>query len=374
VRVKSIWGILKNAFTGFSQHNVLRLSAALAYYAMFSIGPLLILAVGIAGLAFNSQTVHDKMHDQLIKMVGPSSTKTIESMMVKQTKGPSIVATVIGLGALLFGAGGVFGGLQDALNTIWGVKARPNAGLKGLIRSRFLSLGMVLGTGFLLLVSMALSTFLSAVTDTLGGYFFSSVLVNALNFIVSFAVIAGLFAMIFKYLPDVNIPFRDVWVGAAGTALLFTIGKSLLGLYLGRSATSSPYGAAGSVIIVLLWVYYASVILFFGAEFTRAFVLTVEKQVTIRHFAMPASKEKPPGTPIPAGSPQAPENKPRPHALPAVPSPALTAFETSKKAHRGAAAAPIALVRPAKLVGWMALAGFISGLAYFGKSGRRRSH
>jgi len=146
---------------------------------------------------------------------------------------------------LLFGAGGVFGGLQDALNTIWGVKARPNAGLKGLIRSRFLSLAMVLGTGFLLLVSMALSTFLSAVTDTLGGYFFSGVLVNALNFIVSFVVIAGLFAMIFKYLPDVNIPFRDVWVGAAGTALLFTIGKFLLGLYLGRSATSSPYGAAG---------------------------------------------------------------------------------------------------------------------------------
>jgi len=128
------------------------------------------------------------------------------------------------------------------------------------------------------------------------------------------------------------------------------------------------------VIIVLLWVYYASVILFFGAEFTRAFATTVEKQVTVRHFAMPASKEEPPGAPIPTGSPQAPETKSRPPTVSAVPSPALTAFETSRKAHRGAAAAPIALVRPAKLVGWMALAGFISGLAFFGRSGRSRSH
>jgi len=365
--------MLKNAFAGFSEHNVLRLSAALAYYAMFSIGPLLILAVGIAGLAFNSTTIHDQIHDQLTKMVGASTTKTIESMMVKQPKA-STVATIVGIAALLFGAGGVFGGLQDALNTIWGVKAKPHAGLMGLVRSRFLSLGMVLVIGFLLLVSMALSTFLSAVTDTLGGYFFSGVLVNALNFIVSFAVITVLFAMILKYLPDVNIPFRDVWVGAAGTALLFTLGKFGLGMYLGRAATSSPYGAAGSVIILLLWVYYASVILFFGAEFTRSFAMAIEKKITVRHFAMPASKESPPGAPVPADSPQARESKSRSNDLPLVPSPALTAFETSKKAHRGAAMAPVALVRPVRLVGVMAFAGFVSGLALLAKSGRSRSH
>src|SRR5436190_9100277 len=364
--------MLKNAFTGFSEHNVLRLSAALAYYAMFSIGPLLILAVGIAGWAFNSDKVHDQIHDQLTKMVGASSTKTIESMMAKQPKA-SVIATIIGFGALLFGAGGVFGGLQDALNTIWGVKAKPHSGLMGLVRSRFLSLGMVLVIGFLLLVSMALSTFLAAVTDTLGGYFFSGVLVNALNFIVSFAVITVLFAMILKYLPDVNIPFRDVWVGATGTALLFTLGKFGLGMYLGRAATSSPYGAAGSVIIVLLWVYYASVILFFGAEFTRAFAMAMEKKITVRRYAMPASKESPPGGPIPPDSPQAPKSKSPSRDLPAVPSPALAAFQTSRKAHPGTAMEHETLIRPVRLVGLMALAGFVSGLAFFGKSGRSRS-
>jgi membrane protein len=296
-------------------------------------------------------------------------------MMAAQKHGSSVVATIIGIGALLFGAAGVFGGLQDALNSIWSVKAKPHAGVMGLIRSRFLSLAMVLGTGFLLLVSMALSTFLAAVTDSLGSHLFSAIIVQALNFVVSFAVTTVLFAMIFKYLPDVNIPFRDVWVGATGTALLFSIGKYFLALYLGRASTTSVYGAAGSVIVVLLWVYYASVILFFGAEFTRAFAVARGTRIGVRNYAMPASREMSPGAAVPADSPKGDKREitsPGGGAV-GLPSPAFASFETSPSAHRFSTSAPLVSLRPAKFVWFLIAAGFASGLAMIPKSSRRRS-
>jgi len=309
MRVKSIGKIAKCTFSEFSEDNVMRLSAALAYYAMFSIGPILVIAVGLAGFAFGHETVRRQLDDQLRGMVGTNATQMIDSMMTAQNnkssgqsessqqqakrsqKHASMITTIIGVVALLFGAGGVFGQLQDALNTIWGVKSKPGAGLFALIRQRFLSLGMVLVIGFLLLVSLAVSTFLTAVTKSMGSGLPQG-LGQGLSFIVSLAVISVLFAMIFKFLPDVKVPLRKVWVGAIGTAVLFTIGKELLALYLGRASTTSAYGAAGSVIIVLMWVYYASVILFFGAEFTQVYAKQTGTHVVPDKYAVPVTQQE----------------------------------------------------------------------------------
>ena len=223
-------------------------------------------------------------------------------MMAAQKHGSSLLTTLIGIAALLIGAGGVFGQLQDSLNTIWEVKPNPRAGIWGFIRTRFLSFSMVLGMGFLLLVSMALTTFLTAVTSSLGRMLpISATLAQVLNFIVSFGVITLLCAMIFKYLPDIKISFRQVWVGALGTALLFTVGKHLLALYLGRESTISPYGAAGSVIAILIWVYYASVILFFGAEFTQVYARRTGPSIAPSQFAVPVRQEDRAQQGIPGG-------------------------------------------------------------------------
>src|SRR5436305_826607 len=235
MNLKKTLPILKATFSEFGEDNVLRLSAALAYYAMFSIGPLLVIAVGVAGLVFGHEAVWQQIQQQLQSMLGQNSAKMLDSMMSaqKQATGHISITMIIGIVALLAGAAGVFGQLQDSLNTIWKVKSKPGAGIWGFIRARFLSLTMVLGIGFLLLVSMALTTFLSAATSSAGSQLpIPEAVAHILNFVVSFAVISVLFAMIFKYLPDVKIPFRKVWVGAIGTALLFTAGKYVLALYL----------------------------------------------------------------------------------------------------------------------------------------------
>src|SRR5581483_11573239 len=272
MRIKSLWSILKDTFNEFGEDRALRLSAALAYYAIFSIGPLLAIVVGLAGLAFGVDSVRHQIEQQLRAMLGEGAAGMVESMMSAQRKGTSLVTTIIGLVALLFGAAGVFGQLQDSLNTIWKVKTKPGVSIWNQIRTRFLSFSMVLGIGFLLLVSMAISTALAAFTSHLGNSLpLAGWLAHILDFVVSFSVVTVLFAMIFKYLPDVHVPWSKVWIGAMLTTLLFSIGKILLGLYLGRQSTSSAYGAAGSVIVILMWVYYASVILFFGAEFTQVY-------------------------------------------------------------------------------------------------------
>ena len=309
MNLKKTWPILKNTFSEFGEDKVLRLSAAMAYYAMFSIGPLLIIAMGLAGFAFGHDAVRQQIQEQLRGMLGEGAAKTIDSMMSAQKHGASFIATLVGLVALLFGAAGLFGQLQDSLNTIWGVKSKPGAGIWGFIRARFLSFSMVLGTGFLLLVSMALTTFLSAATGSLGNKLpMPEAAAHILNFVVSFALISVLFAMIFKFLPDVRIPFSNVWVGAVGTALLFTAGKYLLALYLGRASTASPYGAAGSVIIILMWVYYASVILLFGAEFTQVYARQTGAKIVPTKYAVDVTQEAraeqgtPPQQPTPANA------------------------------------------------------------------------
>jgi membrane protein len=353
VNFRKIWAILKATFSEFGEHKTLRLSAALAYYSMFSIGPLLVIAVGVAGLVFGHESVHRQIQQQLQGMLGQKAASTLGSMMAAQKHSTSLLTTIVGLIALFFGAAGVFGQLQDALNTIWEVKPKPNAGLLGLIRARFLSLTMVLGTGFLLLVSMALTTFISALTGSLGSRLpVPETVMHILNFVVSFGVISFLFAMIFKYLPDVKVPFRKVWVGAITTAFLFAVGKYLLALYLGRASTTSSFGAAGSVILIMMWVYYASVILLFGAEFTHVYVKQTSTRIVTTKYAEPMTQEEQ----AKQGIPQQP--RPVPQRRPA----GVLAEPFVQSRNRSQPPGAVLRRRPLQLASLMLVAGFTGGL------------
>lgn len=272
-RFKTAIDFLKQTGTEWSDDKVPRLGAALAYYTIFSIAPLLLIVVAVAGIWFGRSAAQEQILAQVSGLVGDNGAQMLGSMLQAADKPHSgMLATVIGIATLLFGATGVFVQLQDALNTIWGVTPKPGRGVMGFIRHRLLSLAMVFGIGFLLLVSLVISAGLSAagkwMADSLPG---GDGLWHALNFLISFALIALLFTLMFKYLPDVKIAWRDVWLGGVVTALLFTLGKFALGMYLGRSSVSGAYGAAGSLIVVLLWIYYSTQILFLGAEFTQVY-------------------------------------------------------------------------------------------------------
>jgi membrane protein len=224
----------------------------------------------VAGLVLGQDTVRHQVEQALSGMVGPQATGVVESMMAAHHQGQSIVATVLGTAALLLGAAGLFGQLQGALDTIWSVKPKPDRGIKGMIRDRFLSLAMVFGICFLLLISMILSTILTASSAAIGRTLsLPAWFGHVVELVFSFGVLTVLFAAMFKFLPDVKIPWRNVWSGGAITAALFSIGKWALAMYLGRAATSSAYGAAGSFVVIIMWIYYAAVIIFLGAELTQ---------------------------------------------------------------------------------------------------------
>ena len=250
------------------------MGAALAYYTLFSLAPLLLIAVSIAGLVFGPDAARGEIFGQLQDVVGDEGAAAAQALLQSLNR-PShgLVGTVLGVATLLLGAASVFGELQDSLDRIWRAPPRGGgSGLWSLLRARLLTFGMVLGIGFLLVVSLVASAALAAVgkryANAFGGW---AMLAEALNFVVSFAVITALFAMIYKILPRVRIGWRDVWVGAAVTALLFSLGKSLIGLYLGRSGIASGFGAAGSLILVIVWTYYSAQIFLLGAEFTHVY-------------------------------------------------------------------------------------------------------
>jgi membrane protein len=251
--------------------NVPRLGAALSYYTVFSIAPLAIIAITIAGLVFNN--AQGQVMNEIKGLVGENGSEAIGSMMeAAQKPDRSVVATALGFVTLLFGAAGVFIQMKDAMNTVWNVEPDKNGGIVKFIRKYFVSFSMVLGIGFLLLVSLILTAGLAFLGTYLEQYIPGlKPVMELVNFVVSFAVITVLFAMLFKFLPDTQIEWSDVWVGAALTSLLFTVGKFLLGFYFAKSHIASAYGAVGSLVLILLWVYYSSQILFFGAEFTQVF-------------------------------------------------------------------------------------------------------
>ena len=283
---------LKSTFKDFMEDKALRLAAALAYYSIFSLAPLLIIMIAVAGFVLDEVTVREQLHRQLTELVGTKSAATLQSMTEARKMGSTPVAMTLGIIALLFGAGGVFGQLQDALNTIWEVKAKSGGGILRLIRDRFLSLTMVLGLGFLLLISMVITTAVHAMTQGFGQLFpVPDAVTVVLSMIVAFVVVTTLFMLIFKILPDLKVPWKVALIGGVFTALLFTIGKWALGLYLGRESTESAYGAAGSLVIVLLWIYYSSVILFMGAEFTQAYATKKGYKLQLSPYAEQATPE-----------------------------------------------------------------------------------
>jgi membrane protein len=249
----------------------MELAAALSYYTLLSLAPLVLMAVAVAGLIFDHATVEGKIVNEIRLLVGPEASEVVQTAL-RHASDPekSARAVVIGIAVLLLGATTVFVQLQSSLNRIWNVEERPQASvLWVLVKERLLSLAMVLAVGFLLLVSLLVSAAVAAFGETsLGGLSDAAVVLEGLNVLVSLVVVTLLFAMIFKVMPDAPVAWRDVWVGAIITAVLFTIGKSLIGLYLGRSSIGSPYGAAGSLVVMTVWVFYASMIVFFGAELT----------------------------------------------------------------------------------------------------------
>jgi membrane protein len=257
----------------WSQHKILQLSAALAYYSIFSIAPLLIISIAIAGWIFGADAVQGRLDEQLRGYVGQSSAETLQSMVESGYKpGQGGWAAAVGIVALFLGASGVFGQLKDALNVIWDAPPSKVSGIGSFFRDRVVSFGMVLVIGFLMLISLALTTVAAAAWEVLTVYLpLSKFLLSATGFFISAWITTTLFALLFKWLPNVSIRWPYAWAGGAFTAVLFEIGKMLLGIYLGREGTTSSYGAAGAVILILLWIYYTSVILFTGACFTRAY-------------------------------------------------------------------------------------------------------
>jgi membrane protein len=273
VSFATFWPLTKETATEWMNANPFRLAAALAYYTLFSIAPLLVVALGIAGLAFGEDAARGQIFGPLQSLLGAKSADAVQNAVAAASiKSSGLFATVTGLATLLVGASAVFAELQDALNTIWDVKPPPSAGLWDVIRKRLLSASMVAVIGFLLLVSLAVSAMLNAIGAYMGGVLpVSAFVLEAVNFLVSFGVITLLFAAIYKVLPDIDNKWSDVWIGAIATAALFTVGKTAIGLYIGQAALDSTYGAAGSLLVVLVWVYYSSLILFFGAEFTHVY-------------------------------------------------------------------------------------------------------
>ncbi|MGG6266471.1 YihY/virulence factor BrkB family protein [Leptolyngbya sp. AN03gr2] len=274
MRFKTIVRLVRDTVNEWNEDNVPLLAAALSYYTMFSLAPLLIIVIAIAGAIYGEEAARGEIVQQIQGLVGQDGAEFIQSMIQNASRPDSGggIATLVGVGFLIFGASGVFGQLQTALNTIWEVKPKPGRAVKSFVQARFLSFAMVLVIGFLLLVSLVLSAALSGVSGYFGGFLPEAFQIGrVLNFVLSFALITVLFASIYKFLPDVEVPWKNLWVGAAVTAVLFNIGKFLIGLYLGNSSVGSTYGAAGSLVVVLLWVFYSAQILLFGAEFTQVY-------------------------------------------------------------------------------------------------------
>lgn len=305
-------GVAKETFREFGEDKAPRLGAALAYYTMFSIGPLLLIAISMAGIFLGEKAAQGRIGEELAKVLGPKMAEAMQAMIAAASKPSSgTIATIVGIITLLVGASGVFGQLKGALNTIWNVEEPKTKGIAGFIQKRFLSMAMVLGIGFLLLVMLAFDTMIAAFGRVFAGSLpGGEAMLQVLQLTISFGLATVLFAAIFKVLPDIEIQWHDVWTGALLTSLLFVIGKFALGLYLGKAAVGSAYGAAGSLVVLLVWIYWSAQILFLGAEFTQVWARTHgshrgdtskrETRARIAEAARPRPKTTPEPLPQPA--------------------------------------------------------------------------
>jgi len=267
-----IWHLARDTVAAFIEDNALSRGAAIAFYTVISIAPVLVIVVAIAGLVFGEDAARHAISGQISGLMGTQAADVLQAAIAgADNRQSGILATVLGLITLTIAASGVFGEMQATLNVIW--KVHPKGGtLSQLIRSRTASLGLVAVLGFLLMVSLVVSALLAALTDIINSYLpFGAAILAALNFVISFAMVAVLFGAIYKILPDHKLQWRDVIIGAVATSALFEVGKSLIGFYIGRMAISSSYGAAGAVLVVLLWIYYSAQIFLLGAEFTKVY-------------------------------------------------------------------------------------------------------
>ena len=298
----ALWWVFKRALIGWWNDNVPRLGASLAYYTLFALAPILVVAIGVAGLAFGRDAVRGEVVGQIQGLVGRQGAEAVQAMLEGTAKPSSNwLATGIGLLTAFLGATGAFIELQTALNAIWRVQPRPGVSVMAFLKQRLISFGLVVGVGFLLLVSLLVSAALSALNHYLGRIFPALTAIwEASNVLVSLGVVTLLFAMVYQVLPDVRLRWRDVWIGALVTAGFFNVGKQIIGLYLGTSTLASSYGAAGSVVVLLVWVYYSAQVVLLGAEFTRYYVERFRGEPPPLKYA---TKGPPPAdlTPVPGG-------------------------------------------------------------------------
>jgi membrane protein len=287
--LKDIWAMTKSTVSQFMENNSFRLAAALAYNTIFSLPPLLLIIIATAGRIWGEDAISGQLDNQLASLVGPEAAAEIQKMIKNVTlTGAGGLASAIGIGTLVLTATTFFVTLQDSLNSIWNIKVKPENGFIKLAKDRFLSFGLILSIGLLMLISLVISAVLSFFTDYLQRIFpaIAVIFIHILNLAVSLGFITLLFALIYKFLPDAIIRWKDVWVGSFLTALLFVIGKFGIGWYIGNSEIGSAYGAAGSVIIILVWIYYSSLIVFFGSEFTQQYACTFGEKIRPKAHAV----------------------------------------------------------------------------------------
>jgi membrane protein len=291
------WKVVKRAAAAWKDDYAPSMGAALSYYTVFSLAPTLLIVISVAGLIFGADAVRGEIFGQLRGLMGVDAAKAVENLLISVNKpAKGIAATVFGIAAMALGATTVFGELQDALDRIWRAPARKAVGLWGLLRGRFLSFGMILGIAFLLMVSLVVGAAVAALGKWWNGAFGSwEVLAQVINVLLGFVVTTLGFAMIYKLMPRVKVRWHDVWLGAAVTALLFTIGRFLIGLYIGKSGIASGFGAAGSLVIIFVWVYYSAQIFLMGAEFTWIYARTFG---SMRSLVSPADEAAAPVVPL----------------------------------------------------------------------------
>ncbi|TCC98015.1 YihY/virulence factor BrkB family protein [Pedobacter psychroterrae] len=289
VTFKGAWEILKTSFMGFSDHKVTKLSGSLAYYTVFSMAPLLVVIISLCGIFLGQEAAQGQVYNQLAGFLGKETALSLQEMIQKAAIGDKgTVAFIIGAVTLLVGATTVFADIQDSINMIWGLKPKPKRGWLKMLQNRFLSFSVIISLGFLLLVSLGVTSVLDGFSERLQARFndVSVVVFYILNQVVTLAVISTIFGVIFKVLPDAIIKWRDVALGSMVTAVLFMLGKFGISFYIGSSDVGSTYGAAGSLIVVLLWTYYSSIILYFGAEFTKAYAVKYGSEIHPSHYAV----------------------------------------------------------------------------------------
>ncbi len=293
---KILWETLKGAFTAFNDDNALKLSASLSYYTVFSLSPMFIIIISLCGIFFGREAIQGQIDDQIRGLVGNDAAVQIQELIKNaQLTNQSGLAAVIGLVTLFIGATGVFAEIQDSINFIWSLKAKPKQSWLKYLTNRLLSFSMIVSIGFLLLVSLGINAIMGLLSGYLEDRIFPEgtvVLFYVLNQALVLAIISALFAVIFKVLPDGHLRWKDAFVGAGFTAILFMVGKFLIGAYLGSSGVANTYGAAGSIILILLWVYYTAAILYFGAEFTKVYTEKFGQRITPSPHAVVVEKKE----------------------------------------------------------------------------------